>query len=79
MHYSCDKISESLSNYLKRDFMRLSLNDFKERQSFILEDKVFQVFAPEKAKLFCTKSILANGGMKFLKRSEEAFLKEHNR
>ena len=53
--------------------MRLLLNDFKERHLFILEDKIFQVFAPEKAKLFWTKSILANGGMKFLKRSEDAF------
>ena len=56
--------------------MRLFLKDFKERLFLTFEDKLFQVVAPEKAKLFWTRSILANGGMKLLKRSEAAFLKE---
>ena len=59
--------------------MRLFLKVFKELLILIFEDRLFQVIAPEKAKLFWTKLIRGNGGMKFLKRSEEAFLKEDNK
>ena len=59
--------------------MRLPLKDFKDRLLLTFEDKLFQVVAPEKAKLFWTKSILAKGGMKLLKRSEAAFLKEDDK
>ena len=59
--------------------MRLHLKDFKERLFLTIEGKLFQVVAPEKAKLFWTKSILANGRTKLLKRYEAAFLKEDDK